>query len=107
MSLCSVTSPTLSDWNTRISGGVRLRNITLAGLTHLHNVHSKFEREDKKQRKSLEPNGSYTSLFRQNASVAQMLLVSMLVAVFDLPLQLGQLFRMDGQGGVHLGQVGV
>lgn len=77
------------------------------GLANLHNVHSRFELEDKKQRKSLEPNDRNTSLFRPNASVAQMLLVSLLVAVFDLPLQLGQLFRMDGQGGVHLGQVGV
>lgn len=77
------------------------------GLANLHNVHSRFEREDRKQRKSLEHKDKYTSLFHQNASVAQMLLVSLLVAVFDLLLQLGQLFRMAGQGGVHLGQVGV
>lgn len=84
-----------------------LCNITFAGLANLHNLHSRFEREEKKQRRSLESKDRYTSLFCQNASVAQVLLISLMVAVFDLPLQLSQLFRMDGQGGVHLGQVGV
>lgn len=49
VSRCSATSPISSDWNTRISGGVSLRNIALAALAKLRNVRSGFEREAEKE----------------------------------------------------------